>query len=46
MIQNSRRWHGSVREITETLIAIPSVSPDAEGENRCAEEIAELLAGN
>lgn len=45
MEQNSSRWYGSVREITRELIAIPSVSPGAEGENRCAEKIAELLSG-
>lgn len=44
MAQKPLRWFDSVREITETLLAIPSISPDVEGENRCAEKIAELLA--
>ncbi|MCC6299402.1 MAG: M20/M25/M40 family metallo-hydrolase [Anaerolineales bacterium] len=45
MNKKSSHWYDSVREITETLIGITSVSPDAEGENHCVEKIAELLAG-
>ncbi len=44
MTSNPTRWFNIVREITKTLIAIPSVSPRAEAENRCAEKIRELLA--
>lgn len=43
MTQTSQRWFDSVRATTKDLLAIPSVSPSADGENRCAEKIAELL---
>ncbi|MEW6082977.1 MAG: M20/M25/M40 family metallo-hydrolase [Chloroflexota bacterium] len=45
MPQNPSRWFDTVRQLTKALVAIPSVSPDVEAENRCAEKIAELLAG-
>ncbi len=44
MTQNPSRWFDTVREMTETLVSIPSVSPDAGAENRCAEKIHEMLA--
>ena len=44
MTSNPSRWFDTVREMTETLVSIPSVSPSAEGENRCAEKIREMLA--
>jgi arginine utilization protein RocB len=44
MTQKSARWFDSIRQLTKTLAAIPSVSPDVEAENRCAEKIRELLA--
>jgi arginine utilization protein RocB len=44
MTQHSLRWFDTVREITKTLLGVPSVSPSVEGENRCAEKIAEMLA--
>lgn len=46
MDKKSSRWFDSVYEFTETLLAIPSASPGVEGENRCAEKIAELLAAD
>lgn len=45
MIQKSNHWFDTVRQLTKALVAIPSISPNAEAENRCAEKIAELLAG-
>ncbi|MCC6569032.1 MAG: M20/M25/M40 family metallo-hydrolase [Anaerolineales bacterium] len=44
MTPHASRWFDTVREITGTLVSIPSVSPDAAAENRCAEKIRELLA--
>lgn len=44
MTKTPSRWIDFVREITKILVAIPSVSPDAGAENRCAEKIHELLA--
>lgn len=44
MMKYSSRWFDTVREMTATLVAIPSVSPDAEAENRCAERIREMLS--
>lgn len=44
MMKNPSRWFDTVREMTATLVAIPSVSPDAEAENRCAERIREMLS--
>jgi arginine utilization protein RocB len=44
MAQKSLRWFDSVREMTKILLAIPSVSPSVDAENRCAEKIQELLA--
>lgn len=44
MMKNPSRWFDTVREMTEMLVAIPSVSPDAEAENRCAEKIREMLS--
>jgi len=44
MAQKPLRWFDSVREMTKTLVAVSSVSPDAEAENRCADKIAELLS--
>lgn len=44
MDKKSPRWFDAVRQTTKTLMAIPSVSPSPEAENRCAERIAELLA--
>ncbi|MFN8461671.1 MAG: hypothetical protein U0X93_07885 [Anaerolineales bacterium] len=40
---SNRRWFGTVREMTETLVSIPSVSPSVEAENRCAEKIRDEL---
>ena len=40
----SNKWLTEIREITKTLIAIPSISPDVDAENRCAEKILELLS--
>lgn len=44
MMKHAFRWFDTVREMTETLVAIPSVSPDAGAENRCAEKIREMLS--
>ncbi len=44
MIQKSNHWFDTVRQLTKALVAIPSISPNEEGENRCAEKIHELLA--
>lgn len=38
------KWFTEVHAITKTLVAIPSVSPDVNAENRCAEKIRELLS--
>lgn len=46
MTQKSNRWFDTVRQLTKALVAIPSVSPDVEAENRCAEKIHELLASD
>jgi arginine utilization protein RocB len=44
MTQNHTRWFEIIHEITKLLVLIPSVSPNTEAENRCAEKIRELLA--
>jgi arginine utilization protein RocB len=36
-------WFDEVRQLTEALVAIPTISPDVACENRCAEQIAALL---
>ncbi|MCA9981333.1 MAG: M20/M25/M40 family metallo-hydrolase, partial [Anaerolineales bacterium] len=37
------RWYDQVRAITEMLVAIPTISPDARGENKCAQVISTWL---
>jgi len=44
MLPDSKTWFDDVRETTKFLIAIPSISPDMNAENRCAEKILELLS--
>jgi arginine utilization protein RocB len=36
-------WFDEVRQLTEALVATPTISPDVACENRCAEQIAALL---
>jgi arginine utilization protein RocB len=43
MAQQNQNWFESVKAMTEALVAIPSISPDAAGENHCGERIAALL---
>jgi arginine utilization protein RocB len=38
------RWYDEVREITERLVRINSISPSVAGENACAAEITQALA--
>lgn len=40
---NPEPWYDTLRSITQRLMAISTISPDIEGENRCAELIATLL---
>lgn len=44
MTQKATLWFEIVSAITKTLVSIPSVSPNADAENRCAEKICALLA--
>jgi len=41
-----QKWddpNNEIRRITEALVGIPTISPDPEGENKCAEQIAAYL---
>jgi arginine utilization protein RocB len=42
--RKNRQWLDEVRRMTEALVAIRSVSPNAENENKCAEQIKAFLS--
>lgn len=41
--QTAQKWYDQIKAITEMLVAIPTVSPDTRGENKCAQVITTWL---
>ena len=42
-MKTAQAWPAEIRRITEALVAISSISPDMDGENRCANQLAAFL---
>lgn len=45
-IKTKKFWFDEVREITQTLVTIPSTSPNKKDENKCANQIIRFLLSN